>query len=570
MRKLLRAVMILLALLAVGGGLAFCCRANSVAAPQEDRPRLAVLLVFDQMRGDYMSRWQKQFGEGGFRRIFAEGTWFQNCHYPYAYTVTAAGHASMATGCSPYKHGIIGNSWYDRTRGKTVEAVDSDRHVQVPTLARREASADPLRRMQPSVADALMEQTGGKAKVVSLSIKDRSAILLAALRALVCLWLDGATGDFVTSSYYTERLPDWVSAFNKSRQVDQYFDKNWNRLRPDLDYVRLSGIDAFPFEGRGYKQGNTFPHPMNAGLKEPGRAYYSALANSPYGNELLLELAKRAIVAEKLGQDDVPDLLCLSCSSNDMVGHCWGPDSQEVLDVTLRSDQLVRDLLQFLDDKVGKGRYVVVICADHGVCPLPERRLAEGHKQAGRVSPKLLSTGALKHLNDTFAKGKKMPWIESTSGGTVYLNKGTIAELGLQQAAVERALADWLKQQKGIQTAYTRTELLQGPPKGDPIGEMVWRSFHPDRSGDVLPVLEPYHLLGGALVANKTGSYTTTHGSPHPYDTHVPLLVFGTRVQAGPRTERVTPQAAASILAASLGIEPPAGAEAPVPKDLLK
>jgi predicted AlkP superfamily pyrophosphatase or phosphodiesterase len=546
------------------------CSTPPVELPgDEKRPKLAVIIVFDQMRGDYLKKWQQHFDKGGFGRLLEDGAWFQNCHYPYAATITSAGHASMATGCSPMNHGIVANNWYDRKLGATIESITSARTSYVPAHAKGTGGVSPEWLKRPTVGDALMDQTGGKGKVVSLSIKDRPSILMAALRALLCLWFNSETGLFETSTHYGTALPRWVTEFNQARVADQWFGKDWNRLRADLDYAKLSGPDDFTYEGHGYKQGRTFPHPTTGGLEKPGEEYYDAVANSPFGNELVLELAKRAIDAEGLGQDDIPDLLCLSFSSNDMVGHCWGPDSQEVLDITLRSDLVIKELLDYLDRKVGKGNYIVTVCADHGVCPLPELLQAKGEK-AGRVSPQLLTTKAAEFLSQKYTGGKEQPWIEASVSEMVYFNQGTLGELKLKQADVEKALADWLSEQPGVQKAYTRTELGRGPIANDAIGEMVRKSFHPERSGDVLVVLEPYYLLWSPLTAGKTGAYTTTHGSPHPYDTHVPLLVYGANVKAGVRQERVTPQTVANIIAEGLKLEPLQTAEYAAPKGLWK
>ena len=536
-------------------------------------PRLAVLIVFDQMRADYLTRWDSLFGGGGFHRLEREGAWFQNCHYPYAATWTAPGHASLATGCSPMKHGIVGNTWYDRTTGQSLYPVYSDRYELVPLLrgtVKKEVGGWPGvwpgALLVETLGDALKRATDGRGRVVSLSLKDRSAVLLGCRQPWTdaCYWFFPSRGTFVTSTFYRPngRPHPWVTQFNDGRPADQWFGRDWARLRPDLDYTRASGPDDVAAEGIGWGQGRTFPHPMTGGLSKPGRSYYEALGNAPYGNTLLLELAKRAIDAERLGQKDAPDLLCLSFSCNDMIGHVWGPDSQEVLDVTLRSDDLVKALLNHLDAKVGRGRYVVALTADHGVCPLPEVARRRGEK-AGRVPPELLKEKAEAFLNETFREGKgQVSWIEAQEDFWIYLNQKVLQTQNLQPAQVEARLAGWLSRQPGVQKVCTRAELTGGAVKDDGIGKAVRRSFHPARSGDVVVVLKPYHILGKAL---DTG---TTHGSPHPYDTHVPLLVSGPAIPAGKRSEAVTPQAVAAILAWSLGIEPPRGASAPVPDSL--
>jgi predicted AlkP superfamily pyrophosphatase or phosphodiesterase len=559
-----------------GIGLSLLAGLTSLAGARDEtakpeRPRLAVLVVFDQMRGEYLTRWQELFIDDGFKRLQREGAWFENCHYPYANTMTAAGHASLATGCSPDRHGIIGNDWYDRSAAAVVGAVDSDRDQPVPPpldpSAKVRGSA-PLWRRQPTVGDALHKATAGKAKVVSLSIKDRAAILLAALRAQICYWFSTHAGAFVTSTHYRDRLHPWVAEFNERHLPERWFGSDWTRLRPKLDYARFSGPDDVPAEGDGYKQGRTFPHPTTGGLSKAGKAFYGALTNTPYGNELLLAFAKRAIEAERLGQGETPDLLLLSFSSNDLIGHVWGPDSQEVLDVTLRSDLIVKGLLDYLDAKVGRGRYLLVLSADHGVCPLPEVARAEG-KDAGRVWPDVLVSDASAYLNETFAKnGEKLVWFEAAVTPWLYLNRGAVRSLGLEVAQVEETLARWLAKQPGIQAAFTRTRLSAGPIKDDPVAERVRLSFDSERSGDVYVLVKPYYLLSPPLSPKL--AYRTTHGTPHLYDTHVPLLVYGPGVRPGIRRDAVTPQAAAAILARGLGIELPPGANVRVPQGLWK
>src|SRR5262249_38756228 len=210
----------------------------------------------------------------------------------------------------------------------------------------------------------------------------------------------------------------------------------------------------------------------------------------------------------------------------DLVGHCWGPDSQEVLDITLRSDLIVKELLEYLDSKVGKDKYVLVVTADHGICPIPEIAKSKG-KEAARVPPETLTAGAAAFLNATFGKGQKLPWIEEAVNHDIYLNRGTLKETGLEQARVEKGLAGWLARQPGITAAYTRAQLSAGPIKDDPLGESVRLSFHPDCSGDVVAVLKPYHILSPAIASPRLVAYRAQHGSPWDYDTHVPLFVYG-------------------------------------------
>ncbi len=564
-------VVALVVLAAAGLGLIFWPRPPKPQPPPDGPVRLAVLVVFDQLRGDYLINWDGLFGPDGFRRLDHDGAWFQNCHYPYANTVTAAGHASVSTGCPPAKHGIVGNNWYDPKERAAVYCVGNDRYERIPPVKvevkpdgseeKKPRGFAPDRLLAPTLADALKLATHGEGKVVSLSFKDRSAILPGGQSPDVCVWLDSGAGTFVTSQFY-KGLPSWVNDFNRGRPADRWFGREWKRERPELDYASLSGPDDRPGEGKGTKQGVTFPHPTDGGEKSPGKNYYEALYNSPFGNELLLQLVERAVDEEKLGAHDAPDLLCVSFSSNDPIGHCWGPESQEVLDVTLRSDAIVAGLLKCLDEKVGKGRYVLGLTADHGVCPLPEVTKAGG-RDAGRISPKKLQADAEEFLTGKFGpNADKVKWLAAMVESRLWLNQGNLKDRKLDGDAVAAALADWLQQQPGVLKAYTRARLA-ALPEDDVIGRAVQRSTLAERCGDVTVVVKPNWLLLESL----TG---TTHGTPHPYDTHVPLIVFGPDVVAGVRQERVAPLSMAAILARGLHIEPPAAAEYGVPEGLFK
>jgi hypothetical protein len=578
-----RRALVVLALLAISFALPLLLITPRPAhAAEPERPRLAVLVFFDQLRGDYLTRWDELFGAGGFHRLEKDGAWFQDCHYDYANTITGAGHASVAGGCRPQTHGIIANEWFDRAAGAEVNCVSNDRYDRVPPPVKAELKdtcdkaeekpaetvkkkkykgVAPDRLLAPVLADALKEATGGKGRVVSLSFKDRGAVLPGGKGPDACYWFDTDGGVFVTSTYYRDRPHAWVAAYNEGRPAERWLGKQWTRLDPKLDYERYSGKDDAPGEGKGSSQGVTFPHAFDGGPKKLKSVYFDAVYNSPFGNEMLLEMAKRAIDEEKLGRHEAPDLLCLSFSCNDPIGHVWGPDSQEVLDMTLRTDLVVKELLAALDDKVGKGRYVLALSADHGICPLPEAARARGH-EAGRVPAALLKAKANEFLVKKFGGDDKTRYVAEGIHPWVWLNYDLVRTKRLNTTDVAQALADWLKQQPGILATYTHAQLVAGVAKDDDIGQMVRRSFHPDRCGDVGVVMKPYHIMYGL-----TG---TTHGSPHSYDTHVPLLVYGPGVKSGVHKERVRPQAAAVILARALGIKPPASAEVSVPDGLFE
>jgi hypothetical protein len=463
-------------------------------------------------------------------------------------------------------HGIVANEWYERRAGE-VYCASLPRYEQVPpppAKPKRDGAPSPERLLAPTLSDALKEATDGQGRVVALSLKDRSAVLPGGRAPDACYWAD-KDGRFVTSSYYRQRAHSWVSAFNDGKVSERWLGKKWERLRPDVDYEHWSGKDDSPGEGdQGSYLGRTFPHPLEVGPKKARKDYYAALSTSPFGNDLLLELTRKAIEEEQLGSRETPDLLVVSFSSNDLIGHVWGPDSQEVLDVTLRTDGNIRELLSLLDEKVGKGKYTLALSADHGICPLPEASRSAG-RDARRVDLQRILAAAEEHLERTFPPMNKSTakarWIERALNNMLYLNRGVIAARGVEQSAVEKELAKCLLGQPGIAAAFTRTELLSGGRKDDPIAEQVRLSFHPERSGDVMLVNKPYYLLTSKL----TG---TTHGSPHSYDTHVPLVVFGAGIKAGARDDAVSPEAAPVILARALGIAPPAKARVGVPEGL--
>jgi len=560
---------ICLAASSVLAGLSTALSSAAASDVPSSRPRLVVLVVFDQLRGDYLVRWEPYFGEGGFRRLQKEGAWYQNCHYPYAATLTGAGHASLLTGCNPAKHGIVANEWHDRATGTSINCVSSIRYERVPALptgaSRGGGKVSPELLKSESFGDVLKEATAGQARIVSLSFKDRSAVLPGGRRPDACYWLDGDTGTFVTSTYYCDHLHRWVEQFNREHHADRWFGKEWARLRTDLDYEKLIGPDDVAGEGSGVKQGRTFPHPLTGGLEKPGPAFYQALYTSPFGNDLLLSLAKRAIDAERLGTHETPDMLCLSFSSNDAVGHAWGPDSQEVFDVTLRSDLIVKELLSCLDAKVGKGRYLLALSADHGICPIPEVARARGI-DAGRVSTATLERQANEFLEAEFGGGggnERRRWIEAVSNNWFYLDQKMLRERGIALAQAERALADFLRRQPGVFAALTAGKLKSGVPDDDMLSQRVLRSFDAERSGDVLIVLNPNWLAG---------DYTsgTTHGSHWGYDSHVPLLVYGPGISAGIRHERLSPISIAAIFAHALGTRRPADSDTGLPEGLFE
>jgi predicted AlkP superfamily pyrophosphatase or phosphodiesterase len=538
---------------------------------------LAVLVVFDQMRGDYIEKWQQYLRPDGFKRLQTQGAWFTDCQYPYGTTTTAPGHASMLSGTTGSVHGITNNNWFDRASGEEVYSAGSDRYQIVPARPESKTNQEgkPAAKKKPKPVgspDRMLSETVGdvikatrpNGKVFGVSLKDRSAIFPTGKKSDGAYWFDGR---FATSTYYRDAVHPWVKAFNESGKSEQYFTQTWNRFRPDLDYTAIVGADDGPGEGKGVSQGVMFPHPMNGGKPDKlGQEYYEALANSPFGNDLLTLFAKECISAEQLGQRGESDLLVISYSSNDLVGHTWGPDSQEVFDTTLRSDAMIADLLNFLDQKVGAGKYTLVITADHGICPNPEVSTAKGI-DAARISPKKLVEETEAFLSKSFGAvpetgGKPDRWVESLVAPNLYLNRKLIQSKNLKVEDVAAKVSEWLPSQKGIMRAIPASEFKLDKPD-DSLFTLSKNSFHAERSGDVVIISKPYYLLD----SYGTG---TTHGAPHSYDTHAVFLAYGPGIAGGVRTERVAPQNAAPILSAALGIPLPKDCTFTLPKTLLK
>ena len=570
MRDLLRLALLFsptLALLA-GGGWYVATHLGGELPPDAVRPggRLVVVVVFDQMRGDYLRRWPGLLGEDGFDQVKRDGVWYSNARLPHACTSTGPGHASIGTGAPPAVHGVVENKWYDRRTGQEVYCTSDAAARRVPGAkepAKEPASLSPARLLVPGVA-AHLKAVEKDARVFSLSLKDRAAVLMAGRcndAGVYCF--DSAVGKFHASSHYRADLPDWVVAFNKSRDgspADAWFHRRWDRLLHSEKYV---GRDDFEAEGRGVNgMGQTFPHPLKGKLENPARGFYDAVETSPFGNELLWDFARACLAAEQLGRRGTKDLLYLSFSSNDLVGHAWGPDSHEVQDITARSDRLLAEMIRHLDDTVGRANYTLVLTADHGVCPLPELTAATV-PGVERFEPAAELADLGRALDDTFGPlgDKPESWVKKLTYPDLYLNDSLLEAEGKSRVAVERYAAEWIGNRPHMLAAFPRP-VLAGPPLADPLARRVQLGWHPDRSGDVVVVHKPYLLPG-----KNTGGYSVAgHGTPHDYDTHVPLLAFGAGVpKLGERPEPTSSLAVAAIVCRALGIGPPAEAKEPLP-----
>jgi hypothetical protein len=543
-------------------------------APATQLPKLVVLVVFDQMRGDYMSRWAELYGPDGFERMKKEGIWFSECYVPYACTSTGPGHASLSTGAPPSVHGIVENEWFDRKLGSRVYCCQPSRPFDlIPPVpaelgkpSRGSGSGySPERFLAQTVGESLQEATKGKGRVFSLSIKDRTAVLMGGQKPNGVYCFDTRDGQFHTGAFYgRDAAHAWVTEFNSTKPADAWFTEKWEKLKPDIDYAKFSGPDDVEAEAPGVNgQGRTFPHPFKGKLDAPAKPYYDAVELSPAGNELLFGLVKKCVTGEKLGRGDASDLLCVSFSSTDIVGHFFGPDSQEVMDITLRADKLVGELLHFLDTEVGKDRYTLVLAADHGVCPLPELASSkQKYPAAARVltSPKNeVLDGLEAALTAMYGATGDAPtrWLKARDADAnevwpwVYLDYDAIEARKLKVEDVAGAARDWLAGRGYVETAFTRKELEDKAAPDQPFKRAAVLAYRADRCGDVLVIPK-----AGVLITPYKGG--TSHSTPHPYDAHIPFFVYGAGVPAlGQRKEKVSSLSVAPTLAWALGVPAP-------------
>src|SRR5947207_5302644 len=357
--------------------LAFCLLNSSIAAGQQQpasapagqrakRPRLVLLIAVDQFRYDYLERFGDLFVANGLRRLVRDGASWVDTNYDHMPTFTSPGHSTIMTGAYPAETGIIDNEWPDRLTGKKVTSV-SDNSVKLLGGNPNDAAASPRRLRTSTFGDELRLATNDRSKVIGMSVKDRSAILPAGCHANAAYWFSG--GSMVSSTYYFQQLPVWVTTFNAARPADKYFGAKWERLLTESEYLKRAGTDSPPWENIGGAAGDTnaFPHIITGGAGVPGREFYVALDYSPFTNDLLVSFAQQALVNEQLGQDDDTDILSVSFSANDYVGHRYGPYSQEVMDITLRVDRQIATLLDYVQTRVGLSNTIVVFTADHGV-----------------------------------------------------------------------------------------------------------------------------------------------------------------------------------------------------------
>ena len=493
----------------------------AAAAPANtpDKPRLILAIVVDQFREDYTTRFRAEYSDG-IANLLENGAVFPDAHQDHFPTVTAPGHTTLLTGSVPATSGIIGNEWYDRRLGRVVGSVEDPETTLTGDPAAKGASPHNL--LVSTVGDELKIVDGAKSKVIGISMKDRAAILMVGRMADAAYWFDPNTGTFVSSSWYESALPSWASDFDSKRLPEQYLGKTWGpSLRPGAKFLQL---------------------PASA-----GKAFYGAWAGTPYANDVLEQFAETALRKENLGQHSAPDVLAVSFSANDVLGHRVGPDAPEVEEMCVQTDRAIGRLIEAAEKQAGgRQNLLVVFTADHGVAPLPELNLQR--KLPGtRVHGEDLLRPIRERLREKFGEGD---WILADEGGVLYLNDALIVKKGLSEQDVEQEAAATARGLPGVFRVYTRHQFEQHLAMGSTIDEYMARGFFAERSGDVYILMKPYSVYAAA---------GTSHGMPYDYDSHVPLIFYGWRVKPGYYSSRTGVSDVAPTLAFILSVETPSG-----------
>jgi predicted AlkP superfamily pyrophosphatase or phosphodiesterase len=507
---------------------------TQVPAPPH-HPKLVIVIVIDQFRNDYLDRFRRYFADRGFNLLLA-GARFTNCRFDYAVTVTGPGHATLLTGAYPSRHGIIGNDWFDRSLGRPVGCVE-DSNTKIVGTDKGPADqrgASPHYLMIKTLGDVMRRASGSQSKVIAVSLKDRGAVLSGGQTANAAYWYQASSGKFVSSTYYMQALPTWVADFNAQAPAKAYCGRAWQAL-PETPGAKGKVFSQFT---------------PSSGEPCPCRRFLEWIHSTPFMNELELRFALAAIRNEHLGQGAATDLLTISLSVNDYIGHEFGPDSLQVADLTLQTD---RDLAKFfaeVERTVGLASVWIALSADHGVAPTPQF-IREHHLGLGRFSSKPLRESINAALAEQFSgerlvQAMGLPW--------VYLDQ---AVLKTRQISAERAqmiVAQAALRVPGVKAAFTRAQLANGKSAGDPLFQKALNSFETGRSGDVFIVLDPF-----AVPSERDTS--TTHGSPWDYDAQVPLLLWGAVFKPGIYQDPVQATDLAPTLAVALGLVPPSGAQ---------
>jgi predicted AlkP superfamily pyrophosphatase or phosphodiesterase len=518
--------------------------AQGQSPSQSPPPALVVLVVLDQFRADYIPTYSKAWS-GGLHEIVTKGAYFTEAAYPYATTKTCAGHGSIATGLLPSTHGLIDNGWFDPTTRAFVNCTE-DPSARALTFGgtHGEEHHSAARLMAPTFAEQLQRQSNGRARVVSLSVKARSAIGMAGHGGpnTTIVWSEDMPGVWSTSSALTRRPSPDVDAYVRAHPTVASQFQTWERARPAADYL-------FPDRAPGEPPtGGTFPHLYEEPIRltRTTATLLDSWDSTPFPDVFLKGLATHLVERQRLGQDRGTDFLAISFSGLDFVGHTFGPRSHEVQDTLFRLDQLLGELLATLDARVGRGRYVLALTSDHGISPLPEQAFPAADGRAvngpvtGRTTLAAIGNAIEAVLDKEFGRGS---YVEAMAGSYVYFRPGVLARITANPTIVKAVEAAALGA-RGMAKVYWSTDLVSHAPTDDPVLAAVRRSYYPGRSGDLAWVLQP----------NWVTTTAANHGSPYPDDTRVPVVFFGAGIAPGRHASAASPLDIAPTLAALAGV----------------
>lgn len=511
-----------------------------------EKPRLVLFLVVDHLRGDTFLHMQERFGEGGFRYLLEHGAVYEKAEYRHATTHTSCGHATLVTGANPREHGVIANEWYDTDSGTLIYCTGDPAESDTGET-RGKGSISPRNLLMDAWSDVLAAAQGPEARIFAVSMKDRSAALISGHRGKA-FWFNARAGGFKSSTYYYQELPAWAVAWNAEKRADQWRDAEWTLLHDAASYVHGSEDDR-PHEQSRNALGRTFPHRMR---NVPPQFYYGALAMTPFGDQLTLDFARALIAHEALGTDDTTDVLSISLTATDYIGHTFGANSLEYEDNLLRLDRALAEFLNDLDRHVGLSRTIIALSADHGGGDIPERLWAE-REAAGQLPPANVRDYANNTLRERLGVAEDL--VVAVEKPFFYLDRTACATAKVSPDAAADALASVLKARPEVETAVTRRQFLSDDLPPNPLGDKLRRSFHPQRGGDVYVVeKEGWRLF---IVEEKNGG---THGTPWREDSHVPLVMAGPGIAPQRIARPAGPEDIAPTLAALLGISAPQGA----------
>jgi predicted AlkP superfamily pyrophosphatase or phosphodiesterase len=527
--------------------------ASKPVAAGISRPKLVVGIVIDQMRWDYLYRYNSLFkANGGFKRMLGEGFTCENTFIPYTPTVTAAGHTCVYTGSVPNIHGVVGNGWFDRLLNRSVYCAE-DKSVSTVGSSTDGGQMSPRNMLANTVTDELRLATNFHSKVVGVAIKDRGAILPAGHSANAAYWYDSKTGDFISSTYYMTELPAWVQAFNSRKLPDSLYRLNWPTALKQEVYAEYCTDDLKNYEAKPFgKEATGFPYNLSAFIGKD----YGKIASTPYGNTLTAEMAKAAVLGEKLGKGNTTDFLAVSFSSPDYIGHAFGPNSWEQLDDYVRLDETLGKLFDFLDAAVGKNQYTVFLTADHGVAHVPGF-LKENNMPGGTFSEAV--------INDLNAKLKerfgKSPIVTGDYNYQLHLNNKLIDSSDLDKDYITQWIISYMRRQDAVANVFELSKLME-TPMNETLRNRIANGYFPNRSGDIQFILKPGYIDGG-----PTG---TTHGLWNPYDSHIPLLWYGWGIKHGKTNRETYMTDIAPTVSALLHIQMPNGCVGKVIEDVMK